>query len=88
MSPRRKPILNDQKIALRICYRLQPSDSNRQLTEWFNTKYNRPIAPFSLSEILSARYSWLDEALAVHINRARRRVGQWPELEAALFAWI
>lgn len=85
--PRRTPITNAQKAALRQQRALYPNKSNKELREWFLLEFNQPIAPSSVSEILSARYQSLDEPTA-KLQHKKRRLQHWPELEDALFEWI
>jgi hypothetical protein len=81
---KRKAILASQKAALRAHRSLHPNLSNQALKKWFENCYSRLINSSSVSEILSDKYSYLNEATS-YANSQRRRAEHWPELEAALY---
>jgi hypothetical protein len=59
----RNAISLKEKRALRARRRLQPQISHQALKQWFEKRFNRYIGLSSVSEILSDRYSHLDEAI-------------------------
>lgn len=82
----RRAISIDQKTALRTYKRENPSASNIDIRDWFQTSFDRPIALSSVSEILSKKFAFLDKP---HQYRQQRyRPENWPELETVLFEWI
>ncbi|OCK72684.1 hypothetical protein K432DRAFT_315780, partial [Lepidopterella palustris CBS 459.81] len=55
----------------------------KELSSWFQQQYNRPIAPSSISEILSAKYNYLNQS-KFQPSTKKRRLEKWPELKTAL----
>ncbi|OCK81340.1 hypothetical protein K432DRAFT_295728 [Lepidopterella palustris CBS 459.81] len=88
MPPKRIPIIAEQKAVLRAHHRSQyPPPDYKELSNWFQQQYNRPIARSSVSEILSSRYDYLDQS-KFQPSTKRRRVKKWPELKTALIQWV
>ncbi|KAJ6020878.1 hypothetical protein N7540_006382 [Penicillium herquei] len=86
--PSRSAISIEQKKALRAYKRDNPTISNIAIGHWFKATFQRPIALSSVSEILSKRYTFLDEQHQRQLAQQRNRREQWPVLENALAQWI
>ncbi|KAL2699374.1 hypothetical protein AAEP93_009643 [Penicillium crustosum] len=86
--PRRVAISIEQKQALRAHRRAFPTFPNIELKRWFEAKYQQVISTSSVSEILSAKYTHLDNPINRTQSQKRFRQEFWPELEDALFQWI
>lgn len=84
----RKPILTSQKASLRAHKRLYPNASQKDLCEWFQAEYNHSLSSGLISDILSSKYSHLDEDSSFPRDLKRQRRENWPELENALYEWI
>ena len=86
--PQRKPIPSSQKASLRAQKQLYPNTTQKELREWFKAKYDHTLSSGLISDILSAKYNYLDTGSLPSRDPKRQRRENWPELERALFAWI
>ncbi len=78
-----------QKAKLRAYHKANPHLRYKALQAWFLEQFHCPIAQSSVSEVLSAKYAWLDsEANIFPAYAKRRRTEHWPELENALLEWL
>ncbi|KAJ5718776.1 hypothetical protein N7488_004422 [Penicillium malachiteum] len=59
--PSRSAISIEQKKAPRAYKRDNPTISNIAISHWFKATFQRPITLSSVSEILSKRYTFLNE---------------------------
>ena len=59
--PPRKSIPASQKASLRARKRLYPNTSQKELREWFKAEYNHTLSSGLISDILSSKYSHLDD---------------------------
>lgn len=77
-----------QRKALRQYAKAHPYFTQKQLQGWFETQFQRLITQPTISESLSAKYSFLDSSnQSLSQSRQRFRAAHWPELEKALFQW-
>ena len=91
----RQSISDSQRRALRTWYRSQyPRPLQKKCVEWFHQKFKHRISQSTVSEILSKKYSYLDQdsstaqgSRSSKKDRRRNRKGNWPILEAILFDW-
>jgi hypothetical protein len=95
MAKKHVAISLEQKAALRAYYCTDPDNlEHKDLAQWFEQQYGRPIAQSSISEILSNKYSHLDAKEDTklgnkqRVDTKRQRTHHWPELEAALYQWV
>ena len=86
--PPRKSIPASQKASLRARKRLYPNTSQKELREWFKAEYNHTLSSGLISDILSSKYSHLDDDAPPPRDLKRQRRENWPELENALYEWI
>lgn len=87
------PYLKQTKgCSMNSAFFLKPHISNLYLKQWFEAKYNQQINTFSISQILSAKYSFFDfSQFATKKNLLKEKQHcpeHWPELEKALFDWL
>ena len=59
--PPQKSIPASQKASLRARKRLYPNSSQNGLREWFKAEYNHSLSSGLISDILSSKYSHLDD---------------------------
>ena len=64
MPPKRTTFTADEKRALRAHHIKEPKLSQHALATWFEAKFSKHIRQATVSEVLSSRYSHLDEDLA------------------------
>ena len=83
-----KSIHASQKASLRARKRLYPNASQKDLREWFEVEYNHTLSSGLISDILSSKYSHLDDSLPPPRDLKRQRRENWPELENALYDWV
>ena len=88
--PPRKSIPASQKASLRARKRLYPNSSQNDLREWFKAEYDHSLSSGLISDILSSKYSHLDDDADAPPPRdlKRQRRENWPELENVLYDWI
>ena len=88
--PPRKSIPASQKASLWAWKCLYPNSSQNDLWEWFKAEYNHSLSSGLISDILSSKYSHLDDDADApppwDLKRQRRE--NWPELENVLYDWI
>lgn len=78
-----------QRTQLRDYAKANPRLTQKQLQGWFQSQYQRLVTQPTISESLSAKYSYLDSSnLLVHDKQQRLRVAHWPDLEEALYQWV
>ena len=82
-------LLVSQRKALRQYAKEHPHLTQKQLQGWFKTEFQRLVTQPTISESLSAKYSFLNSSSnrSVPESRQRFRTAHWPELEKALFQW-
>jgi len=79
----------DEKLAIRKHHLQEPSLSQKDLCDWFETSFGKPIRQNTISEVLSSRYSHLDEILApTQLSSKKQRLQAYPDLEEALSQWV
>jgi len=84
----RTAISDRQRKALRTYYRSQtPRPRQRDCINWWREQFGGVIRQSSISEILSDRYSFLDEQIIPTDNSFRQRISEWPLLEEILSSW-
>lgn len=87
----RHAISDSQRKALRAWYfHRYPRPRHKDCIEWFYERFNHRISQSTVSEILSNRYSYLDQdpTLQTSVRESfRQRAPHWPILEAILFDW-
>jgi hypothetical protein len=87
-ATRRSAISLDQKRAVRTHKSQHPQLSNLAIKQWFEDTYDQRISPASISEILSPKYTYLDDLKKPLLKLKHYRRENWPELEVALFSWM
>lgn len=88
MPPKRNAFTEDKKAALRKHHRGNPELPQRELSAWFEAQYGTPIKQGTVSEVLSSRYSHLDDEELVRSDRKKQRTEAYPDLEQSLAAFI
>jgi hypothetical protein len=89
MPPKRTAFTLDEKLAIRKHHQQQPSLSQKDLCDWFEVSFGKPIRQNTVSEVLSNRYSHLDEVLLpTQLSSKKQRLQAYPELEEALSLWV
>ena len=79
----------DEKVALRKQHAELPSLSQRELCEWFEESFGKPIRQATVSEVLSERYKHLDQQITpLQAARKKQRLQAYPTLEHALSQWF
>lgn len=88
-GPKHREAFTDaQRVALRQQHREWPLQTQKELCEWFENKFGKPINQTSVSKVLSKRYIHLDSlGEGAGTDRKRQRRPQFEELEAALAQW-
>lgn len=82
------PISASQRKALRQYAKANPLLTQKQLQAWFETEFQRLLTQPTISESLSNKFNYLDEAQSETLDsQQRNRPPQWPVLETALFQW-
>jgi len=75
----------DEKVALRKQHTLNPALSQKRLCEWLKESFGKPIRQATISEVLSSRYSHLDEQITPSQAASKKqRLAAYPALEHAL----
>jgi hypothetical protein len=69
-----------------------PSVPQKDLAEWFTKETGHEINQSLISKILSKNYDYLDgidkqKDKQVLQGKKKNSIGDWPDLEAALFEW-
>jgi hypothetical protein len=78
-----------EKVALRKKHASDPHLSQQALCSWFERSFNKPVRQGTVSEILSNRYSYLDDVAAPSQPlRKKQRTEAYPALENALSSWF
>ena len=75
-----------QKAEIRAYRQLNPNLTQQQICQWFETKYGIPIKQTTMSDILSTKASYADEATN-QPEAKKQRKQLYPDLENALFQW-
>jgi len=90
MTPAKRTAFTlDEKLAIRKHHLQQPSLSQKDLCDWFESSFGKPIRQATISEVLSSRYSHLDEILApTQLSSKKQRLQAYPHLEEALSQWV
>jgi hypothetical protein len=92
-SPPRKKIrraIDDAKRRALRRYRAEhPRASQKELQQWFTDKFYHTISQSTISEILSTKYTHLDNDTRKDFKLKGQRTSKadYPDLEAALFEW-
>ena len=88
--PPQKSIPASQKASLQAWKHLYPNSSQNNLQEWFKAEYNHSLSSGLISDILSSKYSHLDDdADAPPPQDLKHQCCEnWPELENVLYDWI
>ena len=82
MANKRAAFTESEKAALRQQHQQHRLSTQKELSAWFESQFGKPIRQVSVSEILSSRYSHLDQA--IEPARKKQRKPQYQELEDAL----
>lgn len=87
---KRKAIADTERLMIRKRQKEHPSKQS-DLAKWFYNKTGHAIDQAQVSKILSSTYDYLDGLDLKNdkkaLNSKRTSVGDWPDLEAALFEW-
>jgi hypothetical protein len=83
-TKRRVPFTDIERQKLRMQHKNFPSLAQQGLIAWFEQEFGRQISPSSVSEILSSKYSRLDD-INITVTTRKKGGSQWAELEDALF---
>jgi DDE superfamily endonuclease/Tc5 transposase DNA-binding domain/Fission yeast centromere protein N-terminal domain len=87
---KRKAVTDGDRAILRKRYQEHPCKQS-DLINWFRQETGHKLDQSQVSRILSKKYDYVDDLdkkkdkLALQAQRSS--VGEWPELEAALFEW-
>ena len=88
-ATKRVAFIADKKVALRKQHAELPSLSQRELCEWFEESFGKPIRQATVSEVLSERYKHLDQQITpLQAARKKQRLQAYPTLEHALSQWF
>jgi hypothetical protein len=73
-----------ERQRLRLQHKNRPSLTHQGIIAWFEQEFKRRISLSSVSEILSSKYSHLDD---LHLSVTTRKKGrlQWAKIDDALF---
>jgi hypothetical protein len=89
MPAKRAAFSIDEKVALRKHSQQDRSLSQKDLAIWFEESFGKPIRQPTVSEILSSKYSHLDNDLApAQLALKKQRLQDYPDLERALHQWV
>lgn len=81
-------ISNDQRKALRRWFQSQyPKPRQADCSLWFERQYKHHLSQSTVSEILSAKYKYLDDENLSSTSLFRQRSANWPILESILSDW-
>jgi hypothetical protein len=83
-TKRRVPFTDIERQKLRMQHRNFPSLAQQGLIAWFEQEFGRQVSLSSVSEILSFKYSHLDN-VNMAVTTRKKGGSQWAELEGALF---
>ena len=87
---KRKAIADTERLMIRKRQKEHPSKQS-DLAKWFYNETGHAIDQAQVSKILSSTYDYLDGLDLKNdkkaLNSKRISVGDWPDLEAALFEW-
>ncbi|KAI1007383.1 hypothetical protein K3495_g839 [Podosphaera aphanis] len=85
----RQSVTIEQRRALRQWRKSQTEPvTQKACIEWFSREFNHDISQSTVSESLSSKYSYLDEAsLTLVDDQARNRAGLYDDLETLLSKW-
>jgi hypothetical protein len=61
--------------------------TQKQIAQWFYSKYNKTISQTGVSRILGPDYNYLDGEQKLRKDAFKHRTQQWVTLEYALFEW-
>ena len=86
--PPQKSIPASQKASLQAWKHLYPNASQQSLCEWFGAEYNYILSSGLISDILSSKYSHLDDDAPPPQDLKHQHCENWPELENVLYDWI
>ena len=89
---RRRALTNADRLTIRKRNQEHPPGHQNELIEWFTATTGHPLNQSQVSKILSSKYDYLD---GVHTRKEkqmlkeknRSSIGDWPDLEYALFKW-
>jgi hypothetical protein len=79
----------DEKVALCKQHAQNPELSQEALCKWFEESYGKPMRQGTVSEVLSTRYSHLDQQITPSQTASKKqRLQVYPALETALSQWL
>jgi hypothetical protein len=88
---KRRAVTNDERITIRRRNREHPSPHQGELITWFHQETGHQLDQSQISRILSSKYDYLDtldpKKDKAKIQSQRISLGDWPELEGALYEW-
>ena len=84
-SKQRISFTDIERQRLRIQHQSLTGQTPHTLALWFEGEFGRKISTSSVYDILSHKYSYLDNTKAT--DTRKNRAAQWPKLEDALFNW-
>ncbi|EPY52207.1 hypothetical protein SPOG_05660 [Schizosaccharomyces cryophilus OY26] len=86
---RRQVITKIEKKALRNYYfGCVEKPSQQKLMAWFRQHFDKELSQPSVSQILSSKYDFLDEATSEAAEKTNTLPAKYPVLESALVEWI
>lgn len=89
MPPKRAAFTADERRALRAHKAEHSKLTQKDLSQWFADKFGKPIQQSTVSEILSTRWSHLDEdEQPVQGSAKRFKPLAYPDLDRALAEWV
>ncbi|KAI7370611.1 hypothetical protein KC354_g1144 [Hortaea werneckii] len=83
----RQSYTDHERVAVRRKHAEEPSLTQQEIIQWFESKFNKTLRQCTVSEFLSKKYAHLDD-LEEGSNCKRHRGESWPDLERALAQWF
>lgn len=89
MPPIRQAVSLAEKKAIRDYYNQSAHRiPQKEVTEWFRKTYNKDLSQSTISEILSPKYSYLDDG-SVRLGDIKKiRAPKFPLLDNAVYEWL
>jgi hypothetical protein len=89
---RRRALTDADRLRIRKRNQTHPPTQQKELVDWFTATTGHPINQSQISKILGSNYDYLDgehtrKDVREMKGKSRSSIGDWPELEGALFEW-
>ena len=87
---RRRALTDADRSLIRKRNQMYPPVQQKDLADWFTATTSHPLNQSQISNILSLYYDYLDDTHTkkekqVLKEKSRSPIGNWPDLEGALF---